>query len=221
MEKWFGGPKDVGAELEPHPTPAVNQETSRDPKTIDDIKNAVDDVQGLTFERERKLEKHRDTVKELRDLGVNESNPDTAPRTETVKDVLNPIEDELVAISMEINAKREEFDLQPQRKEVIERRLFRLGDLKYRAEKAFYQTPSGNQIKYFDGQIQHHHNQSDLYAKEISDIREKRREFFQNDKTANVFTNTIERIQNLEIQLKDMLAKVNQAGYDDNGLNSV
>ncbi len=126
IEKWFGGPKDIAAEFEPNTAEREEQEikTSRDPKTIDDIKNAVDDIQHLTFEREKKLEKHRDTVKELRDLGVNEYSPDTAPRTETVKDILNPIEDELVAISTEINEKREDFDLQPKRKEVIERRLF-------------------------------------------------------------------------------------------------
>ena len=223
IEKWVGGPKDVGAELEPKTSETIDQEVkqAREPKTIEDVKAAVTDIQELTFERGRKLEKHRDTVKELRDLGVNEYNPDTSPRTETVKDILNPIEEELVAISTEITEKREEFDLQPNREYVIKTRQLRLGELKHRAEEEFKKTPSGSNIAHIDAKIAMYFQQSDMYQTEMAKLKEERAEFFRKDKVAHNYAATIERIDHLNIQLDDMLTKANKAGYDDNGLNSI
>ena len=224
IEKWFGGPKDVMNEMKPKESEVAESipvEESRRPKTIEDIKEAVGDIQHLQSKRWDTMQKHRDTAEELRRYGVNEYSPDTSPRTKTVKEILNPIEDELVAISAEINEKREEFDLQPDRKEVIKTRLFRLGELKYRVKKDFENTESGKKVAHIDAKIAMYFQQSDLYRKEMADLKDEKVEFFKKDKVANEYLSTIERIEHLEVQLTDMLAKSNRVGYDDNGLNSV
>jgi DNA repair ATPase RecN len=224
IEKWFGGPKDVTTEMkqkEPEVVDLVPAEEPRTLKTMNDIKGAVGDIQHLQGKRWDTLQKHRDTIEELRKYGVNEYNPDTSPRTETVKEILNPIEDELVAISTEITEKREEFDLQPDRKEVINTRLFRLGELKHRAKKDFENTESGKKVAHIDAHIASRFQQSDLYQKEIADLKDERVEFFKKDKIANEYAITIERIEHLEVELNDMLAKSKRVGYDDNGINSV
>jgi|GEM_PF-4132570 len=224
FEKWVGGLKDVSKELEPKKLESqqiVKEDEVRVPKKMEDIKVAVGDIQELTSKRWDTLQKHRDTVEELRRYGVNEYNPDTSPRTETVKDILNPIEDELVAISQEITDKREDFDLQPNREEVIKGRQFRLGELKHRAQKQFESTPSGKNIAYIDAKIAAYFQQSDLYRKEIADLRDKQVEFFNNDKVAHTYVTIIERIEHLSAQLTDMLTKSKRYDYDNNGLNSI
>ncbi len=222
FERRFGGPKDVISELKENNTETqATQEPTREKKTVDDVKEALGDLQGLRVKRWDTLQKHRDTTEELRGLGVHETNPDTTPRTETVKDILGPIEDELVAISTEIIETQNEFDLQPNRASVIGNRLLRLGELKSRAEKAFYATPSGTQIKYFDAQISKYYQQSDLYGSEMAEIKEKKAEFFMNDKVAHGFAQTMERIAGLQMQLEDTLTKSKKTGYDINGHKEV
>lgn len=224
FEKMFGGPRDVAKEFEDkkteeQPTEPIKEE-KREPKTIEEVKKAIGDIQELKHKRWETLEKHRDTIEELRRLGVNETNPDTVPRTETVKDILGPIEEELVQISKEISEKREEFDLQPNRAEVIDLRRHRLGELKHRATEAFYKTESGNKVNYIDSQINQIGQNSDIYRSEIQALEEQKEKFFETDKVAYEYKKTIDRITNLDIDLEDMLRKAKQVGYDKNGLMS-
>lgn len=228
IEKWFGGPKDVTKELEEKPIETVEEQ--KVPKTIGDIKQAKEDIAHLQEKRQGVLDQHRDTSEELRALGVNEYKPDAVPRTETVKDVLNPIEEELVAISKEITEKRAEFDLQPSHVEVLTLRLQRLEDLKTREEAEFLKTPIGQDIHAWENKIEElEKNATDLrknYAKEeeymplvkeAGELREKKRYAFINDKIAGAHADRIDRINRLMADVGSNLHDAKSAGYDDKG----
>ncbi len=227
IEKWFGGPKDITKELEEKPVEVVEVKA---PKTIGDIKQAKEDIAHLQEKRQEMLDHHRDTIEELRALGVNEYKPDAAPRTETVKDILNPIEEELVAISNEITEKRAEFDLQPSHVEVLDARLQRLEDLKAREEADFLNTPIGKDIHDWENKIEElEKNATDLrksYAKEdeymplvkeAGELREKKRYAFINDKIAAAHADRIDRINRLTADVGSNLHDAKSTGYDDKG----
>lgn len=228
IERWFGGPKDVSKELEEKPVEVVKEEKA--PKAIGDIKQAKGDIANLQEKRQGILNHHRDTTEELRALGANEYKPDSAPRTETVKDILNPIEEELVAISKGITDKRTEFDLQPSHVEVLDARLQRLEDLKAREEADFLNTPIGKDIHDWENKIEElEKNATDLrksYAKEeeympllkeSGKLREKKSYAFINDKIAAVHADRINRISRLMADVGANRHDAKSTGYDDKG----
>ncbi len=232
FERMFGGPKDVVVEMHPKEQEVV--EVVPQSKTIEDIKEAKGEIASLQEKRQEVLEKHRDTVQELRDLGVNEFNPDTAPRTKTVNEILNPIEEELAMISGEITEKREEFDLQPKRLEVLDVRMKRLEDLKARAETTFLNTSVGADIDTWNKKIgelemeasklQKEYAKPEVYKpliEEASQLREKRRYAFVNDKVAGAHADLIFRIDRLRADVSSTRYDAASTGYDDNGHNRI
>lgn len=233
----FGGPVDVTSELNenkhPEENPVVVPEVKKN--TIEDIKQAKEELGELQTKRQEILNQHRDTVQELRDLGVNEFNPDSAPRTKTVNDVLNPIEEELQTISKEITEKRKDFDLQPNRVEVLTSRLSRLEDLKKREEDEFAKTPVGGSIMSRNETIKTLEKEVTAYRKsissndkavhdyfdEINKIKEENRYDFNNNKVAHEHAEVMNRIEKLITDTSVNIHDAKSPEYDENGLNRV
>lgn len=217
----FGGPKNVMEELEEQPPQTEEVSPKKDPKTIEDVKNTMGEIRILQSERRSILDKHRKTVDALRDLGVNEYSPDVKPRTETVKDILGPIEEELASVGKQITDLREEFDLQPKHKQVVQERLFRLRELEQKVIDAFYATPSGVTLNKIEHEIDRLSKGEGTPSKEDFEQRNKLEEqkiaLFRDDKTAHNFADTLQRIQFLEIQSDDTLKKIDSAEYDERG----
>jgi len=203
--------------------PAV--ESPQKKKSIQDVKEAVGDIQDLTSKRYDLLEKHRDTVEELRNLGVNDYSPDEVPRSDTVNEILNPIEEELAEISREITEKRQEFDLQPNREKVLKNRMFRLEKLKQRAENQFYKTPSGIKIKNLENQIDTLNNNVSRQQSEIMENIQKSKEeisnIYRNNKIANDFAKTEDRINRMLADTHSNLSDAKSTEYDENGFNRI
>lgn len=229
FEKFWGGSnkeetKDAVVDKSEVNTVADESIVSHKTK-IEDIKNAIGDIKELGSKRQDLLEKHRDTVQELRDLGVRELSPDDVPRSDTANEILNPIEEELAQISREITEKRKDFDLHPNRQEVLSKRMARLNELKERVEEQFDKTPSGEKIKSFEKQIydlKHDSTKQNFeIEKEIYKIADEKSYLFRNDKLANDFAKTIDRINYL-ININDVnLADSNRSDYDQNGFNRI
>lgn len=208
-------------ELEEQPPQVEEVVPKKEPKTIEDVKNTIGEIRILQEERRNILDKHRKTVDDLRGLGVNEYSPDVKPRTETVKDILGPIEEELASVGKQITDLREEFDLQPKHKQVVQERLLRLGQLKQKATEAFYATPSGATLRKIEQEIDRLAKKEGAPSEEDYEQRNKLEEqkiaLFRDDKTAHNFAETVHRIELLEIQSHDTLKKIDSAEYDERG----
>ena len=144
FEKMLGGGKkevteSILVEKEPE-TIVVEDPTS---KTIEDIRQAKSAIKEMEEDREKLLQKHRNSITELFEMGVQEKKEGDVARSETYNDILNPIEEELQKISSEILETRAGFDLQPNRIEILDTRIQRLEDLKNNEEIAFGKTEDG------------------------------------------------------------------------------
>lgn len=149
FEKMFGGPKEIVEEMQ-EKAPIVEEVIEEPkPKTLEDIKEVKVELAEMADARQELLEKHRDTAVELKEIGVQESVAGSSGRTETYNDLLNPIEEDLQKISAEILEKRAEFDLQPDRTEIIKNRMKRLEELNTLEEEAFLRTEDGQKYQGF------------------------------------------------------------------------
>lgn len=233
FEGWFGSKKEFPEEIaqETATEALAVEEVQEKPKTIADIKQAKEDLAQMQALRQEILEKHRDTTEELADIGVREIPYGDVARSETYNDVLNPIEEELTALSAEIVQKREEFDLDPSRVEVLDARLDRLKDLEDRETAAFLKTESGAKIEEYNKKIDELNVQAQELAqttsrenplvqeilKEIRDLEEKRRYLVINDKVCGAHQDRIMRIRHLMSDVESVRHDAKSTGYDELG----
>lgn len=133
------------------PEPASNEEQipliqEKKTKTLEDISEAKDKVGVLETQKKELIEKHRENIEQLKNLGVNEKQKDSVNRSETFNDVLNPIENEIKNIAEEISNLREDNDLQQKPNEILRRRMERLNELCYINTKDFLSTETGEKF---------------------------------------------------------------------------
>ncbi len=96
---------------------------------LEDIRAAKGLIRDIKIEKLDKVGEHRKALKELEELGVNKNKPDSIQRSETYKEVLGPIEDEIKKIAEKILKLRGENDLQPSRREILIDRKNRLQNI--------------------------------------------------------------------------------------------
>ena len=140
FEKLFVGPKVNPEEI------ARQEREAAGLKPAAVIKQAEESIEDLQTKRQEILNKHRDTVEEIKKFNIYKEDAQGAARTAMENDALSQIEKDLVVISKEINMLRENFDLQPEHSEVLNQRYERLQDLRDREEAVFAKTPIGAQL---------------------------------------------------------------------------
>lgn len=232
FEKMFGGPKDVSSGMEekkPETTEPVKEESKN--KTLDDIRRAQEDLGALQSKRQELLNKHRDNTAELADLGVREIPTGGVTRSETFNQILNPLEEELLAISSEINEERTEFDLQPHRTEILKNRMERLEELRNRDESEFAKTEIGQKIgelksktKEIDEQMKQYSREGNIYSTDLISLEKEKNEvaykinrIFLEDKIANTHAIRIDRINRLINDIEINTNDAKNTSYDENG----
>lgn len=209
----------------------------RKPKTLQDIDSAKKNIWELQDKREGKLSEIRRQKELLKDLGVNEFTVEkgkrTNKRTETFKDTMSPLEQELEDISNEITQIREDHDLQPSRKQVLESRIKRLEDLKKFENERFVKTVVGANIKSMEERISefneikkeaHENNNQDAVNKAIGEIdalKSKINNVYLNDKEAYMYATTIEKINSLIVDESGLLRESKDPEKDENGYLTV
>ena len=118
--------------------------------------------------------------------------------------------------------------------EVLDVRMKRLEDLKARAETTFLNTSVGADIDTWNKKIgelemeasklQKEYAKPEVYKpliEEASQLREKRRYAFVNDKVAGAHADLIFRIDRLRADVSSTRYDAASTGYDDNGHNRI
>ena len=108
-----------------------------------ETKKHIDD---LEVQKGTKIEDHRNTIVELKELGVNQNDPDLIKRSSTFNKVLEPIESEIKNISEEISTLREDNNMQENPKQILEKRLNRLQGILLYNLKEFFNTDIGKKV---------------------------------------------------------------------------
>ncbi len=235
FEGVFGGSKHREAVEEAEmivPGEAVIQEEIKK-KSIEDIKQTKEQIAGLQGQRESLVEKHRDSKAELESMGVREIPVGGIARSETYNDILNPIEEEITKIGTEITELREDYDLQPNRIEVLNNRLKRLEELADREKNEFQKTVAGGNFYAMNArklelnkQINEfisNHAQPAEYKKEseeFSDLDKKIHYEVINDKLISSHFDRLDRINHLMARTGSTRHDAKSTGYDENGISS-
>lgn len=219
----------------PAPQKEVTNVTVRKPKTMEDIDQARRDIDMLQEKRNETLAAMRKEKETVRNVGVNEFQKDSHKRTETFRDLIDPIEKELQAISTEITEIREEHDLEPDRVTVLNARFKRLEDLKEIEEKRFLTTETGGEIHRLKDQIRSFTEKNKQFLgdhpgpmdydniivkenlKEIEDRNTKITRLYREDKEGFKYATTIDRIHVLMSDVENVRRHAKQSEYDDNG----
>lgn len=145
---------EQASDIQQEPIPLAQE---KKPKTLEDISETKNKVGDLETQKKELINKHRDSIGQLKNLGVNEKQADSVKRSETFNDVLNPIENEIKNISEEISNLRQDNDLQQKPKEILRNRIERLNELLYvnikdflstETNKKFLEKLSSNQIEF-------------------------------------------------------------------------
>lgn len=215
----------------------VQDEKIKKPKSIKDILDAKQKIEELQEERKEVTKEYRNTTQELKDLGVSFQKENSSQRTETVKDILNPIEEELVSISGAINELRKEYNLKPARIEVLEDRMSRMDEIEKRIINEFSNTELGKKIGYLQDQIESKTKEinnlrkeegltpSDekykLLSNEINELDKERRYINYSEKEVNTYIKLLERIGRIKADIGFMISKAKSPEYDENGIDMV
>lgn len=132
----------VVAEITPELVPS-EQKQERAPKTLEDVLAAKNKIGDLEIKKTELINQHRNSVEQLKNIGVDKKQVDSNRRSETFNDILNPIENEIKSIAEEISEIREDNNFTQKPTEILEKRIERLNELCYRNVKGFLSTESG------------------------------------------------------------------------------